>query len=178
MPKVVVGLMLKHLDRMNNYLCRLELWISVSGLSAILIMNSANLLSRWFLGYAFDWILEISLILFVYSVMFIFPVLYKGKDLIQMNLIEEAIGPKGIQYLGLFVDALILLFLIYLIPHSLSLSLSQTELLSRGLGIPRIYVTIPVPIAAFMALLVSVSNISHQIKDLCLGKTELDKPTD
>ena len=78
------------------------------------------------------------------------------------------IGPKATEYLSLFVDALILLFLIYLVPHTRSLSLHQTELLSRELGIPRIYVTIPVAIAVFMALLVSVSNISHQIKDLRL----------
>ena len=170
--------MLKHLDRTNNYLCRIGLWISVSCLSAILIMNSANLLSRWFLGYTFDWILEISLILFVYSVMFIVPVLYKDKGFIQMHLIEGLIGPKATKYLGLFVDAFILFFLVYLIPYGLSLSLSQTELLSRGLGIPRIYITIPVPITALMALLISVSNISHRIKDLRLGRMEQDKPTD
>jgi TRAP-type C4-dicarboxylate transport system permease small subunit len=158
--------MLKHLDRMNNYFCRIDLWISVSGFSAILIMNSANLLSRWFLGYTFEWILEISLILFVYSVMFIVPVLYKDKDFIQMHLIEDLIGPKATKYLSLFVDALILIFIMYLLPHALSLSLSQTELLSRGLGVPRIYVTLPVAIAAFLALLVSVSNIIHQIRDL------------
>ncbi len=52
-----------------------------------------------------------------------------------MHRIEDLIGPKATKYLGLFVDALILLFLIYLVPHTLSLSLSQTELLSRGSGI-------------------------------------------
>ena len=155
---------------MNNYFCRIDLWISVSGFSAILIMNSANLLSRWFLGYTFDWILEASLILFVYSVMFIVPVLYKEKGFIQMHLIEDLIGPKATKYLSLFVDALILIFIIYLFPHALSLSLSQTELLSRGLGIPRIYVTLPVAIAAFLTLLVCASNIIHQIQDLHLGK--------
>jgi len=82
---------------------------------------------------------------FVCSVMFIVPVLYKDKGFIQMHLIEDLIGPKATKYLGLFVDALILLFLIYLVPHTLSLSLSETELHSRGLGIPRIYVTIPAP---------------------------------
>ena len=156
---------------MNSYLCRIELWISVSCLSAILIMNSTNLLSRWFLGYAFDWILEISLILFVYSVMFIVPVLYNDNGFIQMHLIEGLIGPKAEKYLGLVIDVFILVFLIYLLPHALKLSLSQTELLSRGLGIPRIYVTIPVPIAVFIALLVSVSNISNQIKDLRLRES-------
>ena len=164
--------MLKHLDRINNYLCRIELRISVSGFSAIVIMNSANLLTRWFLGYTFEWILEISLILFVYSVMFIVPVLYKDKDLIQMHLIEDLIGPKATKYLSLFVDALVFIFIIYLFPHSLNLSLSQTELLSRGLGIPRIYVTLPVPIAAFLALMVSVSNITHQIQNLHFGNEE------
>ena len=95
-----------------------------------------------------------------------------------MHLIEGLIGPKATKYLGLFVDAFILFFLVYLIPYGLSLSLSQTELLSRGLGIPRIYITIPVPITALMALLISVSNISHRIKDLRLGRMEHDKPTD
>jgi len=164
--------MLKHLDQINNYICRIELWISVFCLSAILIMNSANLLSRWFLGYTFDWILEASLILFVYSVMFIVPVLYKDKGFIQMHLIEDLIGPKATKYLSFFVDALILIFIMYLFPHALSLSLSQTELLSRGLGIPRIYVTLPVAIAALLTLLVCLSNIIHQIQDLHFVRKE------
>ena len=163
--------MLKHLDRINNYLCRIVLYISVSCFSGILIMNSANLLSRWFLGYTFDWILESSLILFVYSVMLIVPVLYKDKGFIQMHLIEDLIGPKAKKYLGLVVDVSILVFMIYLLPHALSLSLSQTELLSRGLGIPRIFVTAPVSIAAFMTLLVCMSNITHQVHDLRLRQT-------
>lgn len=163
--------MLKHLDRINNYICRIVLCISVSCFSGILIMNSANLLSRWFLGYTFDWILEISLILFVYSVMLIVPVLYKDKGFIQMHLIEDLIGPKAKKYLGLVVDVFILVFMIYLLPHALSLSLSQTELLSRGLGIPRIFVTAPVSIAAFMTLLVCMSNITHQVHDLRLRQT-------
>jgi len=130
------------------------------------------------LGYAFDWILEISLILFVYSVMFIFPVLYKGKDLIQMNLIEEVIGPNMTKDLGLIVDGFVLVFLIYLFPHAMSLSLSQTQLLSRGLGIARIYVTLPVSIAVFLTLMVCVSNIIHQTQDLHFGKKEKSNSQD
>ena len=112
---------------------------------------------------------------FVYSGMFIVPVLYKDKGSIQMHLIEDLIGPKATKYLGLFVDASILLFLIYLVPHALSLSLSQTELLSRGLGMPHIYVTIPVPIAAFVTLLLYVSNTIHQIQDLQHGRMQQSK---
>jgi len=108
---------------------------------------------------------------FVCPVIFIVQVLYKDKGFIQMHRFEDLICPKATKYLGLFVDALILLFLIYLVPYTRSLNLNQTELLSKGLGIPRIYVTIPVPVAVFMALLVSVSHISHQIKDLRLRES-------
>jgi TRAP-type C4-dicarboxylate transport system permease small subunit len=158
--------MLNSLDRILRYLYRIELWLAVSVFSAIFIINSANLLSRWFLGYAFDWILEISLIFFVYAVMLIVPVLYKDKGLIQMHLIEEVLGPKATRYSSLFVEAAVITFLLYLLPHAVKLSLSQTRLLSRGLGIPRIYVTLPVCIAAFLTLIVCLVNISHQIQAL------------
>jgi TRAP-type C4-dicarboxylate transport system permease small subunit len=159
--------MLNFLDRILRYLYQMELWLAVSIFSAIVIINSANLLSRWFLGHAFEWILEFSLIFFVYAVMFILPVLYKDKGLIQMHLIEGALGAKRSEYLSLFVELAVTAFLLYLLPHALKLSLSQTELLSRGLGIPRIYVTLPVPFAAFLTLLVCLSNILHQVQRLC-----------
>jgi TRAP-type C4-dicarboxylate transport system permease small subunit len=159
--------MLNSLDRIIHYLYRIELWLAVSVFSAIFIINSANLLSRWFLGYAFEWILEVSLIFFVYAVMLIVPVLYKDKGLIQMHLIEEVLGPKGTKYLSLFVEVAVTAFLLYLLPHALKLSLSQTQLLSRGLGIPRIYVTLPACIAAFLTLLVCLANMMHQIQALC-----------
>jgi len=88
-----------------------------------------------------------------------------------MHRIEDLIGPKATKCLGLFVDTLILPFLIYLVPHTLSLSLSETELHSKGFDIPRIFVKITVPIVVFTALFVSASNISHQIKDLRLRES-------
>ena len=169
---MIENAMLNFLDRILRYLYRVELWLAVSVFSAIFVINSANLLSRWFLGYAFEWILEISLIFFVYAVMFIVPVLYKDKGLIQMHLIEEVLGPKGSKYLSLFVEMAVMAFLVYLLPHALKLSLSQTHLLSRGLGIPRIYVTLPVCIAAFFTLLVCLSNIFHQIQ---VPRTDAEK---
>ena len=87
--------MLERLDRTLSILFKIELTISVGTLAAIILMNCGNLLSRWILRHPFDWILEISLILFVYSVMFIVPVLYKEKGFIQMHLVEERLGRKG-----------------------------------------------------------------------------------
>jgi TRAP-type C4-dicarboxylate transport system permease small subunit len=129
-------------------------------------MNASNLLLRWFLNRPIEWVLEISLILFVYSVMFIVPVLYRDKSLIQMHLIEGIISKGAARYLNLIVDVIILAFLVYLLPLSVSLCAGQIDMLSRGLGIPRIYITLPVPIGVTITLLVSVSNIIHQIPNL------------
>ena len=85
-----------------------------------------------------------------------------------MQGIKDLIGPKATEYLGLFVYTLLLPFLIYLVPHTLSLSLSETELHSKGLDIPRILMKITVPNVVFTALFISALNISHQIKDLRL----------
>lgn len=170
--------MLRHLDRFNGYLYRMELWASVASLLAIVLLNSGNLLSRWFFRHPFEWTLEISLILFVYFVMLIVPVLYMDKQFIQMHLIEEVTGKKAGKYISLFVDIGILTFLAYLLPVSTGLSIGQTDLLSRGLGIPRVYVTMPVPIGIALTIPVCVSSILHQIQDLPWKLDRYPKTTD
>jgi TRAP-type C4-dicarboxylate transport system permease small subunit len=149
------------LNTLIQLLFKVELFIGVLTLTVIVIMNCANLLSRWILNYPFDWILEISLILFVYSVMFIVPVLYKEKGFIQMHLIEDTLGPKAREVLGIIVEFLILIFFAYLLPHALKLSLGQINMQSRGLGIPRTYITIPVFISATLCIPVCISNLAH-----------------
>jgi len=158
--------MLKRLDQTLGVLFRIELVISVSTLAAIIVMNCVNLLSRWILRNPFDWILEISLILFVYSVMFVVPVLYREKGFIQMHLVEERLTRRGRVILGIFVEFAILAFLIYLLPHALKLSLGQIETLSRGLGLPRIWVTIPVSFAAALCIPICLSNLAHLFQEL------------
>jgi TRAP-type C4-dicarboxylate transport system permease small subunit len=162
--------MLKRLDQTLTVLFRIELFISVTTLAAIIVMNSVNLLSRWIFRHPFDWILEISLILFVYSVMFAVPVLYREKGFIQMHLLEERLSRRGRFVLGLFVECAILAFLVYLLPHALKLSLGQIETLSRGLGLPRIYVTIPVSIAAALCIPVGLSNLAHLVRERGSGE--------
>lgn len=155
--------MLGQYDRLINVLRIFALCISVSSLVVIVLLNSVNLVLRWSLDRPIEWVLEVSLILFVYSVMFILPVIYRDKQFIQMHLIEEIISKGAAKYLNLVVEVIILTFLVYLLLISIKLSAGQISMLSRGLGIPRIYITLPVPIGASLAFLVGISNIAHQI---------------
>jgi len=158
--------MLVEFDAILDKLKRVELWLSVSVISGIILLNTINLLLRWFAGISLAWVLEISLNLFVWGVMLCIPAVYKDKGLIQMRLLEEIVSKNAMRYINLIVEIIILMFLTYLIPHSIELCSGQIHLLSRGLGIPRIYVTLPMPVAAFLILFVNINSIIHQIKDI------------
>jgi TRAP-type C4-dicarboxylate transport system permease small subunit len=127
-------------------------WCAVGALLTIILLNCANLISRWIFFSPFEWVLEVSLILFVYSVMLIVPVLYQDNGFIRMHLVEEVLGQHGSRYINLMADSLVLVFMAYLLYQGLTLSLGQFHILSRGLGISRFYVTLPLSIGALLSL--------------------------
>lgn len=145
-------MMLKLMERISSIFYRITKFVSTATVLTIVLLNCANLISRWFFQIAFDWILEISLILFVYAVMFVVPVLYYDKAFIQMNLVNEILGSRATKYVNLVADSLVLIFLTYVVFQGLNLSLGQFEIHSRGLGIPRIYVTIPLSLGAVLSI--------------------------
>ncbi len=154
---------MKKIDKYLRYLCKYSLWLGSLILSAIVMINVINILRRWILGAPFQWTLEISLILFVYSTLLCIPYLYKEKGLIQMRLIEEISGPQVEKYVDFFVDLSVSFFLIYLIPNSFRLSMNQLSTFSRGLGIPRTIVTIVVPIVGIFLLILSLTNLLQRM---------------
>ena len=160
------GKMLRRLELICNILYQLSKWISIGTTMAIVFLNSANLLSRWIFRAPFDWILEVSLILFVYAVMFAVPVLSRDKGFIRMHLIHEVLGERRTKYINLVADCLVLAFFAYLLYQGLSLSLGQFEIHSRGLGIPRVYVTIPVSFAAALSIPIMGLHFLGHIREL------------
>ncbi len=145
-------------------------WCAVGSLMAIVLLNCANLISRWIFFTPFEWVLEVSLILFVYSVMLIVPVLYHDKGFIRMHLVEEVLGRHGSRYINLLADSLLLVFMAYLFYQGLSLSLGQFHILSRGLGIPRFYVTIPLAIGALLSMPIGFNIFILHLEELNPGR--------
>ena len=143
------------------------LGVSTTFFFCIVFANAVNLVWRWVAGESIAWILEISLILLVYSVLLCVPVLYARKELIQMSLIQGLVKEHRVIYVNLFVEIAILAFLVYMIPYSFSLSMKQLHTLSRGLGIPRVYITLPVLICVILCLVININNLVTVCKDLC-----------
>lgn len=147
-------------------------WCAVGALLTIVLLNCANLMSRWIFFSPFEWVLEVSLILFVYSVMLIVPVLYHDKDFIRMHLVEEVLGQHGARYINLLADILVLIFMAYMLYQGLSLSLGQFHILSRGLGIPRFYVTVPLAIGALLSLPIGFDIFFLHLRELNVGRKQ------
>ena len=147
-------------------------WCAVSALLAVILLNCANLISRWIFLSPFEWVLEVSLILFVYSVMLIVPVLYHDKGFIRMHLVEEVVGQHGSRYINFLADSLVLGFMAYLLYQGLSLSLGQFHILSRGLGLPRFYVTIPLALGALLSLPIGLDIFFLHLGELNTGRKQ------
>lgn len=152
--------------KLIRYCYLISKWCATSAFLAIVLLNCANLISRWLFSSPFEWVLEISLILFVYSVMLIVPVLYHDKDFIRMNLLTEVLGKQTSAYVNLFADTLVFVFMAYLFYQGLSLSLSEFGFLSRGLGIPRFYVTIPLVLGALFSLPIGLDILFFHLREL------------
>jgi TRAP-type C4-dicarboxylate transport system permease small subunit len=136
---------------------------AILALLLIIMLNCANLISRWFFFHSFDWVLEASLIMFVYSVMLAIPVIYHDTDFIRMHLMDELLGERGSRFLHFVSELLILAFMSFLLYFGFSLSLGQFDTLSRGLGIPRFYVTIPLSIGAGACLPIGLKGLLESV---------------
>jgi TRAP-type C4-dicarboxylate transport system permease small subunit len=84
--------------------------------------------------------------------------------------VEEVLGQRGSQYINLLADSLVLVFMVYLLYQGLSLSLGQFHILSRGLGISRFYVTIPLAIGALLSLPIGLDIFFLHLGELNAGR--------
>jgi TRAP-type C4-dicarboxylate transport system permease small subunit len=151
-------------------------WSAVSAFLAIVLLNCANLSARWISFSPFEWVLEVSLILFVYAVMLIVPVLYHDKAFIRMHLVEEVLSRRLSSYINLLADCLVLSFIVYLVYQGLSLSLGQFHTLSRGLGIPRFYVTIPLSLGAALSIPIGIDIFFSHLEILIKSSDQVPRP--
>lgn len=145
---------------------RYTLYLATVILAFIVLINLTNIFYRVIFGRAFRWVTELSLILFVYSVMFSIPAMYNENDMITMDFLSERLGERGREILGFIVSLVILVFLLIFTRHSLSLSWGQRALLSRGIQIPRSIVTLPAVICGILLLLINIYKVIIRVRNI------------
>ena len=152
----------KILDKLN----KVSLLISIITLLIIFIVNLINILMRTMLSNSLTWALELSLLLHVYSVFFGICVVYYYKKTIIMTFILNRCSSKVKFFLELFSETSILFFLVFLIFYSVKLGDFVYSHISSGIGISRVYMVLPIIVAAFILLLNSFYNITVKLSEL------------
>jgi len=159
--------LLEKYDKFLNILQKVTLSIAATILALMLLINFANIFANIFAARRFNWAIEISLILFVYSVMLTIPALYKSNELLVMDIISQSKSGnlRSLKkYLSFFIELLIFIFLVALLYSAIKLSWNQRDLLSRGMRIPRSVTTFPVVLSSFLMLLVSIFKLITNFK--------------
>lgn len=147
-------------------LYKIEIFLSTFIMTTIILINAANIFSRILFSRSIGWTTELSLILFVYTVMFSIPALYYDNEMITMSFLEDKLIGKKRIILKLIIELFILFFLLIFIYHAAYLSWSQRVLLSRGLQISRSFVTFPASIAGLLLLLNNIDKLIEIFKEL------------
>ncbi len=160
--------MLRRYDQFLEIIKKIFLVLSTSILAVIVIINITNILSNMIFSRRFDWVFEVSLILFVYAVLFHVPVLYKNKEYLKMNILNQLELEKPALYMGLIIELMILFVLVLLSYHAVYLSWGQRSILSRGLRIARAWVTLPMCICAITLLLFNINSIILGVRDILI----------
>lgn len=165
--------MLKIFDLILKILHKIESVIAMSMLIILVLINSINLIGRTFFGFSMNNVIEMSRLLLVYMTMLGIFGAYRNKKYIRMDLLEIRCSEKVKVYINVFTEFVVLLFLFFLIPSAIELSLRQMDEFMPGLLVPRGFI----PFGVFLGAILLFSNSLYQILNyLIKAKGVSDNP--
>jgi TRAP-type C4-dicarboxylate transport system permease small subunit len=115
---------------------------------AITVLNGAEILSRYVFGKSIYWAQEMTLFLAMWMVFFGAGVLFKRKHYIVINFFMNRFSRKKQYIMFIFVNFLMLAFLIFLTTSSIQLEIHQSNFKSMGLHIPVNFFIMPISVGS------------------------------
>ena len=143
---------------------KVEIGISVAIMIAITSLNGAEILSRYVFGKSIYWAQEMTLFLAMWMVFFGAGVLFKRKHYIVINFFMDRFSRKKQYFMFLFVNCLMLTFLVFLITSSIRLEILQSNFKSMGLHIPVNFFIMPISVGSVSIFLTTVDALLDAIE--------------
>lgn len=157
---------------------KVEIGISVTIMILITALNGAEILSRYVFGKSIYWAQEMTLFLAMWMVFFGAGVLFKRKNYIVINFFMDFFSKKKQYIMFLFVNLLMLTFLVFLITSSIRLEIHQSNFRSMGLHIPVNFFIMPISVGSFSIFLTTIDALLDAIEKqngVQLGRKEMLK---
>lgn len=144
---------------------KVEIGISVSIMMLITLLNGAEILSRYVYGKSIYWAQEMTLFLAMWMVFFGVGVLFKRKKYIVINFFMDFFSQKKQYIMFLFVNLLMLTFLIFLITSSIQLEIHQSNFRSMGLHIPVNFFIMPISVGSLSIFITTIDSLLDAIEE-------------
>jgi len=143
---------------------KVEIAVSVTIMVTITALNGAEILSRYVFGKSIYWAQEMTLFLAMWMVFFGAGVLFKRKHYIVINFFMDRFSRKKQYLMFLFVNFLMLTFLVFLITSSIRLEILQSNFKSMGLHIPVNFFIMPISVGCVSIFLTTVDALLDAIE--------------
>lgn len=162
-PKPYLRIRKLHKKFLRNYE-KVEIVISASIMVAITVLNGAEILSRYVFGKSIYWAQEMTLFLAMWMVFFGAGVLFKRKHYIVINFFLDRFSYKIKYIVFIFVNLLMLSFLIFLITSSIQLEIHQSYFKSMGLHIPVNFFIMPISVGSVSIFITIIDALLDTIE--------------
>jgi TRAP-type C4-dicarboxylate transport system permease small subunit len=176
-PQVYLRFRKIHRDFQRFYE-KVEIGLSVTIMVAITALNGAEILYRYVFGRSIYWAQEMTLFLAMWMVFFGAGVLFKKKHYIIINFFMDLFSKKVQYKMFLFVNLLMLVFLVFLITSSIQFEIHQSNFRSMGLHIPVNFFIMPISVGSISIFLTTVDALLDAIElqnGIQLGEKEMLK---
>ncbi|EJW09294.1 putative N-acetylneuraminate transporter [Rhodovulum sp. PH10] len=147
------------MDLIFRYLRKVLYGISVAAMLVMLAIIFMQVITRYLLGFTFEWSEELARFLFVW-VVFLGSALILGEDgHLSVELVPRLLkGTKPGLVLDVFINACGYVFILLLIVQGWVMTETMTFQESPGLGIPMSWVYVIMPVSGILMLLYHVRD--------------------
>lgn len=133
----------------------IEEWFLTITLGAMLVLNFANVLSRYVLGLSFSFTEEITTNLFVWSCFIGASAAAKRGSHLGLSIVTDLLPPRLQRYTAVIVSLLTLIMFGVIISTGIEMVMSQMEhnQMSPALGIPEWTMGLAIPVGALFCFI-------------------------
>ncbi len=148
----------------KKVLSNLDQTISAIALAGIVIFVTINVFCRYILGYIFNWMEELSTILFVWCTFLGIASAYKSNDHVGINVLVS-LFPKNIQrIIMIIVNLFCLVVSVKILTLSFTFCQSSWAKTTPIIGLPYSFVNISITIGFALMIVYSILKIIKLIK--------------
>jgi TRAP-type C4-dicarboxylate transport system permease small subunit len=151
---------------LNKLVNKIEMFLSISMLAIMIIINVMEIITRFTTGHSFVWVYPTTLLLLSWVVFITTAVVFYQKEYIVVEYFVNLLPPKYQRYVNIMINLIIIIFFVFLLYMAPSLIQMQAQKM-QVLTLPRYFLSLPLFIGSISVIFfTSYDTIKLIFKDV------------